>query len=320
MANVPYIRSGGRFLVAHPFAIRGVTGYGFAVRGDIDKITALCDATLNHGGDTVYRVLSRTVVITFIRMDRMSSMVEPDKDHGTCSETELNITILLAAGRKIGGVFIPERLVWHMPYLWVDCSSPMIAGREIYGFPKQYGTVQMPLGMGDAAAFRLDAEVIHTYSPQSSASAQKVASAERQGGGRIEHASVWATLENATSDFVSTVIEIDHPVVFAGTSLANLAATHLFDLVFLRQFPSITDSSRACFQQVLEAAFTPTLHAGGYLAGDYDLEIVNHDSAPICTDFGFPAPDGVAHLKPHAAFFVNLDFDLLAPREIWAAP
>lgn len=118
--SVPFIRYGGNFLERQPYAIGGVTGYGFAVDGDIPKMQALCDKTLNLSGAAHYEVISKSVFITFFRMERLASTLPEDRLKGSFKETELNITLLLAKGKMVCGVFVPERLVWHMPYLWVN--------------------------------------------------------------------------------------------------------------------------------------------------------------------------------------------------------
>jgi hypothetical protein len=170
MISTPYIRYGGNFLLRQPYAIGGVMGCGFGVDGDLEKMQALCDKTLNLSGDTCYRVISKTVFITFFRMNHLASTIPVDAAKGFFGETELNVTLLLAAGKMIGPIFVPHRLVWHMPYLWLDSSEAMIAGRDVYGFPKKYGKVTMPLAEGQPAVFNVAAEVLPNFSPQTQAS------------------------------------------------------------------------------------------------------------------------------------------------------
>ena len=137
MPHVPLIRYAGNAIVPQPFAIRQARACGFAVEGDRAKMQALCDKTLNLAPATRYRVLSSTVLITFMRMERLASTQPAAAACGSFAETELNVSLLLAAEEKHGPVWLPHRLVWNMPYLWLDSSSAMIAGRDIYGFPKQ---------------------------------------------------------------------------------------------------------------------------------------------------------------------------------------
>jgi len=322
MASIPYIRYGGNFLARQPYAIGGVTGYGFGADGDLAKMQALVDRTLNLSPDTRYRVLSKTVFITFFRMNRLVSTVPEDAAKGYFSETELNFTLLLAAERKVGAVFLPERLVWHMPYLWVDSNQAMIAGRDVYGFPKQYGTVTMPLAPGQPALFSAAGEVLHTFDPQSQGAVYPIVHARRTDAPTLELDSPLGAIEAAVAKFLAEAVRISNPLLFAGTALADLTAKHLLALVFLRQLPSIVDADCACYQSIAEASYDLTqFHGAGFLKGDYEVEIYKHDSVPIAEELGFAATDaaGNARLKPHCSYFAGIDFTFNQAQEIWTA-
>jgi len=322
MASVPFIRYGGNYLAQQPYAIGGVTGYGFAVDGDLAKMQALCDRTLNLNPGTRYRVVSKTVFITFFRMQRLASTVPADAAQGYFSETELNFTLLLAAEKKVGPIFVPERLVWHMPYLWVNSNQAMIAGRDVYGFPKQYGTISMPLAPGQPALFSAAGEVLHTFNPQTQGAVFPIVTARRTDAQSLELDSPLGTVEAAFAELLAEAIRIPNPLLFAETALADLTAKHLLALVFLRQLPSIVDADCACYQSIAEASYDLTkFHGAGFLKGDYEVEIFKHDSVPIAEELGFAATDaaGNARLKPHASYFAGIDFTFSQAEEIWTA-
>ena len=322
MASVPYIRYGGNFLLRQPYAIGGVTGYGFGADGDLEKMQALCDKTLNISGDTCYRVISRTVFITFFRMTHLVSTIPADAAKGIFSETELNITLLLAAGKMIGPIFVPHRLVWHMPYLWVDSNEAMIAGRDVYGFPKQYGAVTMPLAEGQPADFSLSGEFLHRFCPQAQSSAQTIIRARRTDSALLEFQSPMESVETAAAEFLKEAVRVSNPLLFAGTALADLTHEHLLALVFLRQLPSIMNGDLACYQSIAETSFDLTKFTGaGFLKGDYEVEIFRQDSAPIAAELGFATnADGDALIHPHVSYFADIDFTFNQATEIWVAP
>ena len=323
MSPTPYIRYGGNFLPRQPYAIGGVTGYGFAVDGKLADMQALCDKTLNLSGDTCYRVVSQTVFITFFRMNHLASTIPADAAQGYFSETELNVTLLLAAGKMIGPIFVPHRLVWHMPYLWVNSNVAMIAGRDVYGFPKQYGDVSMPLAEGQPALFSAAGEVLHNFSPQTESCVRTIVSARRTDADTLEFQSPFESVETAAAEFLREAVRIHDPLLFAGSALADLTQRHLLALVFLRQLPSILDGSLACYQSIAEASYDLTKFNGaGFLKGDYEVEIFKHDSVPMAAELGLPAsdPDGNARLKPHVSYFADIDFTFNQANEIWVAP
>jgi len=322
MASVPYIRYGGNFLLRQPYAIGGVTGYGFGVDGDIAKMQALCDKTLNLSAETHYRVVSQTVFITFFRMNHLASTIPCDAAKGYLCETELNITLLLAAGKMIGPVFIPNRLVWHMPYLWLDSSHAMIAGRDVYGFPKNYGDISMPLKAGQPAVFRAAAEVLHNFSPQTEGTVQTIVSARRTDADTLQFQGAFQTVESAAAEFLREAVRIPDPLLFAGSALADLTQQHFLALVFLRQLPSIVNGDLACYQSIAEASYDLTKFNGaGFLQGEYEVEIFKQDSVPIAVELGFATDAaGNARLKPHVSYFAEIDFTFNQASEIWVAP
>ena len=268
----PYIRYGGNFLERQPYAIGGVTGYGFAVDGDIPKMQALCDKTLNLSGAAHYEVISKSVFITFFRMERLASTLPEDRLKGSFKETELNITLLLAKGKMVCGVFVPERLVWHMPYLWVNSNQAMIAGRDVYGFPKQYGTVEMPLVPGQPARFEAAGEVIHEFRADSFGVVHPIVSARRTDADALELDSPFESFEEAAKELLKESIRLSDLPLFIEAALADLSAKHLLALVFLKQLPSIVDGNLACYQSIAEASYNPTKFNGaGFLKGEYEV-------------------------------------------------
>ena len=322
MASVPYIRYGGNFLLRQPYAIGGVTGYGFGVDGDIAKMQALCDKTLNLSGDTCYRVVSKTVFITFFRMNHLASTIPADAAKGYLCETELNFALLLAAGKMMGPLFIPDRLVWHMPYLWLDSSHAMIAGRDVYGFPKQYGTITMPLKEGQPAVFSATGEVLQNFSPQTEGTVQTIVSARRTDADTLQFQGAFEGAESAFAEFLREAVRIPDPLLFAGSVLADLTHRHFLALVFLRQLPSIVNGDLACYQSIAEASYDLTKFNGaGFLQGEYEVDIFKADSVPIAVELGFATDAaGNARLKPHVFYFAEIDFTFNQASEIWVAP
>ena len=159
MPNVPFVRYGGNFVVQQAQV------FGLALDGDRDRLQALCDKTLNLSPTTRCTGVPSTVLVAFMRMDRLCSGVPASAACGTFTERELNISILLAAEEKVGPLWLPSRLVWPMPYLWLDSSNALIAGRDSYGFPKQFGSIAMPIDGRTRVAFVLGYPVEHSLSP-----------------------------------------------------------------------------------------------------------------------------------------------------------
>ena len=321
MDNVPFIQYAGNSIVRNPFSIRDVKAFGFAVTASRQRIQALVDKTLNLAPDTRYRAVSSTVLITYMCMERLTSAVPAEAAHGSSRENELNVSFLLAVEEKLGPAWLPARLAWHMPYLWLDSSAAMIAGRDIYGFPKQYGTVSMPSAMGETAEFSAAGEVIHRFAPGSRAEILPIATARRTDAAPLAVERPFGQIAGATEAFVREVLRITDPLLFIGASLADVTAEHLLNFAFLRQLPRIEDSTRACHQSIAEASSVPlAIRGGGFLSGDFEIEIPRHDSVPWAEEIGLAPGAADVTVKPHSAFMLDFDFELTAGREIWSAP
>lgn len=320
MANVPFIRYAGNSIVKNPFLIRQAKAFGFAVDGDQERIQALLDRTLNLAPATRYQAVSSTVLITYMRMGELTSTVPADAAHGSFCEYELNVAFLLAVEEKRRLGWRPARLAWFLPYLWLDSNNAMIAGRDIYGFPKQYGTLTMPLAEGEKAEFTAVSEVLHKYAPTERAAILPIATARRTDAPTLQFERPFGELVSAAETFVKEALRITEPFLFIGASLADLTAKHLINLAFLRQLPRIEDSTRAAFQSITESStLLRAFRAGGFLSGDYELEIPHHDSVPWAQEIGIAPNAADVTVKARAGFHLDIDFEFSAGREIWTA-
>lgn len=311
-----YETYGGNFILPHPYEVKKVTGYGVALGGNKAKLKALVNAKLNPLANQSlrYHLVSSTVLFTFMRMGRMACAGHPEM--GSFSERELNVALLLVA---VDGPSI--RLVWYMPYLWLDSGPALIAGRDIYGFPKQSADVEIP-HLGQEAKFSATAEVLHRDDGQP-AVLGVILSADRVARGVLRKRSM-TTKANEALATLGTFFHLDTG------ALANLGLTvpHLnlgsLKMVFMRQHPSISNCKRACFRSVAEVPFTVTLRSAGLLAGSYQVSIPYHHSVKLAHELGI-AKDVLVPGKPgkdvtiraKAAYHMDFDFILGKGRDLW---
>jgi hypothetical protein len=95
----------------------------------------------------------------------------------------------------------------------------------------------------------------------------------------------------------------------------ELWTSHRLPIVNLKQFRDSQDSTRACYQAIVETACRPTkVYAGGVMDGSYCLELSHYASHRIAEDLGIRAPCPV-----RATFWTKLDYDIEAGVEAWRA-
>jgi hypothetical protein len=323
----PYIRRGGDIVLSQPFLQSGTTSYAFVCGAELAKLNALCDAQLNavtRSSGVVYRPLAPLVALVAADIASIRSKVAPDKDFGWIPERDVAFWIPVVA-KKVDahGVEHDDHFAWFLPYIWVAIAAAMATGREVYGFPKEQGTLAMPLGPSDAAKLSVDAIVIPDYTPSTEAVVKRVVEAERVGGGVV------GDVVDAIDGFAGLMKAIFEAIVARAGEGFPLPGWHVIaallgdalhgtvPMVFLKQFRDVADGSRACFQEVLEAdAKLVGFHGAGLLEGEWRVRACEYASHPVVSDLGLAGAD----VTPWVHAYCKFDFVMENGRSIARRP
>jgi hypothetical protein len=314
-----YVEYGGNFFPKQPYKSEGILAHLFVLPANRDAVQALVDRTLNlPQSKTTYLAVAPVAMATFMKMENLTSLDPVDCNAGIYRENELSITVPLLACEEVPGLGrVPRRIVFHMPYLWVDAGTVMIAGREVYGFPKQLGDFQMPDAFGAPADFQVAADVITHFSPTSRVAREPVL--------RVRRTDAPHTIESALSttgivDFCERIINCLGLEPAMKAMLKCLPQPEL-TFAFLKQFRDAANGNLACYQSVVEAHAPITrIGRGDLLKGDFELEIFHHDSMRLAQElFGGVPPDGV-RLTPILAARFDFDFVINFGESKWVAP
>jgi hypothetical protein len=319
-----YIERGGMQCHLQPFRCQNTRLYGFFVEGDVARLQSrIVDPCLNRpaNGATDYRALSSHVLVTFATVGEGSSTLPPDREMGWIPELSCTLWVLTAAVKKELGVNVAERLAFFVPYIVVDNAWSMAAGREIYGFPKEIGILEMPSQNEPPSHFRVATTVLPRFGPQEEARTETLLEVTRADGLSDDAAPQgWADLGEATHALASGWMRGRTPLVVPGLGLlVDLYETLTHEAVpavFLKQFRDVADGRRACYQAIIEsAAHVTALHRGGFLPGRFTLRAANFASHPIVDDLGLAGAEVAAELP----FFLEYDFEIGAGKEVWRA-
>ena len=134
--NLPdYVDRGGRQVWRPPYTASGAKLFGFVLEADSAAIDSLLHRDLNEpaGGAVDYRCAHPSVIVVFAAIEQLASGDPLDKQRGYMSELEVSVWCLAA------DVTAGSRLVWYLPYVFVDSGQAVASGREVYGYPKQIG-------------------------------------------------------------------------------------------------------------------------------------------------------------------------------------
>jgi hypothetical protein len=119
------------------------------------KLSALCDSLISvpTNGRVTFTPISDFVLMNFA--DFPHSFFVGHEDRGTSSERELSFTIPGIYKRFEGPLLVQFGFALLTPFLFLDNSVAIATGREVHGYFKQAGWVELP-GGPDLAEFTVD--------------------------------------------------------------------------------------------------------------------------------------------------------------------
>jgi hypothetical protein len=133
-----YVDRGGRQVWRPPYRATNAEVFGFVLPCHPEAIDTLLrhDLVEPSGGAVDYRCAQPRIVVLFAAIERLTSAADRDRLRGYVSEREVSVWCL-ASDVSAGG-----RLLWYLPYVFVDNGQAVASGREVYGYPKQMATFE----------------------------------------------------------------------------------------------------------------------------------------------------------------------------------
>ena len=289
-----------------PIACRGITGYLFVLQADRNDLQALLDRCLNvpAGGKVRYVALSDLVLLTFDRTQKLLPTTPRFRSLGWTPETEASIWIV--AGRtKPGpsGTQILERMVFYVPYIFVEEWPAIWGGRAVYGFPKELAWLEIP--QGPPVTSQLAADVVGTEKFAVDAEWTRLRLLEVNPTSASGHP-VMLDLDTIIGVLRNVVQQAIVPGLGLVKELFDEVEKHEFPLVFLQQVVDGADGTFAAYQAIIEAPLRiDTVREIRVLSQPFQLTIHTLDSHPLAQVLGLQSPQTVRR-----AYWVDLDFDI----------
>lgn len=322
-SNLPeYVVRPGEPSRKPPFACIGMQLYGFYIEADRATIQEkLIDPVLNTPrGESheQYRTFTDYVLVTYSWTEKCVSTTMPDKDFGYVPEYCWTVWVPLLLVKKELGMHVAQRLVMSPAFIEVDNEWSLVAGREVYGFPKNLGPLTIPLKGEDPGLFSNSSLTIDTLGADKMASVQELMRIERTK--KLSQAGeAWEDIHDAIKAVAGFLHKSGgHPVPGFNLliDLLHLAKHKEVPAVFLKQFRDALFGDRACYQAVIEAGCEITgFHGGGLLDDEYKMTTADFQSIPIASSLGID-PAGV---KCEFPFWANIDFIVEDVKEVWKA-
>jgi hypothetical protein len=270
---------------------------------------------LNLGGPVLWKPAGPFVAFVAADIAQVSSEDPPS----WTPERDFGFWVPVVGGQMKGPRYVPDRAAFFIPYLWVDNILAVVAGREVQGFPKGLGNLQMPMAAEDPAQFTIDAMAVVRYGkpgdPASRWSPHRIVTVERKDAlRRGEIKTGWTTLEGilqmlalqGTSILGGGAISIPGLPLFR--AFLESMTTKTVPMVFLKELPDVSDTHKAAYQAVVEVPnqVVGGLRSGGMLAGRYEMRIERYDSCHIVDRLGLVTQGNI--LRPAFQFSLCFDF------------
>lgn len=301
-----------------PGLVYDATTYMFALESaDPAATQKTVDHFLNApaGGAVHYEVLGSHVFVSFLaaRLTSIPQAIGWIPDH----EAAFWVPLLGTTGPDRAN----PRLLWWNPYLVLDNGVGVVTGREVWGFRKETGAVTMPAAAADPMRFAADALVYDPLAAATEGRHETLIAIESDGTlGSLDVA--WHDMKAAWRE-VRDMWEVRQELEEMGVSSLKLLCSILDDLrhhqvgiVNLKQFRDAEDSTKACYQAIIEGPCTVKEFRGaGPLAGEFRVTIPEWQSHRIVSALGLPGSEFTAEF----GWWVKMDFTADAGRAVWTA-
>lgn len=276
----------------------------FILGADIEKLFALCDATLNVNPDFPYYYAPVASAVLMVYADMLvSSRDERDARVGLIPETEVGFWILTLVSKKTKSGNFPSHLAWFLPYVFVDEANSIATGREVLGFNKHFARIEKAARL-QKPQFAAQVLGFKEFGADKIAQWENLLRLEPFVSAEFTRAKDLTEVKTAVTDDLLRRARGGMDRI-----LVRLASRFLNDpipLVFLKQFRDATDSRKACYQQLVETRLrVENFRDGGIFIKPYVVTLAALASHPLIKTLGLKTRQG-----SRLGVWMNVDFTL----------
>jgi uncharacterized protein with NAD-binding domain and iron-sulfur cluster len=286
-----YVEFGGRATTPPPFLSEGGRLRGYVIRGDSERIADLVERMFDipAGGAMDYRSLGSMVLLLLGGFERVTCLTPPFDNWGSVKEIMATFWVPVLAGRDLGDVFVADRFVLAVPYIFVDNPMSYLGGRETYGYAKTMGRFEPCDAVGEHVTMETFGGNFGLNEP---AGWRPFLEVKEVGGDNGTSDEVLEGFEGLVRRIrgdlpqVNSEGEIVLPGVRLTADLLAAARAQRVYQLFLKQFRDAHDGTRACYQSVVEAPVEFIRTTNKMVGRDAELTIHQLDSHPIGQELG----------------------------------
>lgn len=321
--TTPYIDYSNDYIVPVPGMAAESWLYCFPVHGEYDKIQAIIDQRLNFSPlnkDTKFFAISDFMMLVMSDIKKGYSLDPNYTKYGYLEERAMQIFVpLIECKLNSKGEWSAQRLIFHIPYIFVDQPFNLGIGREEFGFSKAMANFDFPTSPKEADTFKFSPYGFKAFNKENPEfgnyheliSITKKSDTSTAGEWKT-HKEVWDVIKPHL-EIKKEKSEIKYGLKFILNELKDLKDKAL-PLIFLKQFRDITIPENACYQAITEGnGVVDNLNGGWFLGDEYEISIQDFASFPIMSDLGLPSNISVKH-----PFWVHLDMQFNTGTVLWS--
>jgi uncharacterized protein with NAD-binding domain and iron-sulfur cluster len=300
-----YVDYGGLSSSPQPDLCLGATLHGFIAKANMERLKRLCDQVFVEPSRGAVRCdpLSDLVIVSFGKIDKIRPQTAPFASMGYATEQNAAIWVPVAVFSREDGRTKSVHLAWFLPYMWVDNPLSLVDGREIYGYAKQWGWINLP--SPDSASFALDAfgnnfgsenqliqkPLLRVYCHDEKTKQAPVARSVENLRSALDRMS-----ENTAPEFGQFLLDSLH---------LNIPQ------IFLKEIRSVSNGSEAELMQITMASATLKQVRKLEFLGTHSLVVYPLDSHPLAAQIG------LADQRLNVGYKIDMDFELENGRVLW---
>jgi hypothetical protein len=322
---------GGEVVYAQPHSAIGMRMYCFVVDVDTARVDKKAQREFNAPTGNLERFASATpaALLNFVTISCITPAEPPDSWLGYLPEHECSLWVPVVDLKR-------RQLLWSVPYMFVDSGPAMSGGREIFGFPKQYGWLDVPRTDNAPDTLTLETVALEHTGPDEQAEKRLLVKVTRPGGAeavpltstanigplieKLLEREAFAELKQlGHASLIHKLVELRDPALLqSAPATALLFLGQILEMklpmVLLKQFRDIADPQSACYAGVVRVTNEIShFRGGGLLPDDYSIDIADLAGEPMRREFDLAANP----IKPSAAFWLEFDFVVGTGTVLW---
>jgi hypothetical protein len=310
-----YVEFGGLDTFPGPYDCLNTTLYSFVAMADIGALERLVDRVLTQPtlGAAEFRPLAPMVMLSIGDIVNVVPLTPPYDKYGSVNEAQVAVWVPVVQVTGSGAARKAKNFWMFTSYIWVDNPMSMATGREMYGWPKSMGKIQLPSATDGSLLLKtygLD------FGPKNQPSYMDLLRMTPTAN-KVEK-SLSGTTVGAFARAVVDRVKAEHKLdltdgLGVDVDLTDDAVDMALPEIYLKQIRSIECGTDAALQQLCDS------HAGiekvsfEELPTSYALTILPVASHPLATDLG------IADQEIKVGFKIEMNFRQDVGRVLWDA-